>query len=118
MNIARNMYKDSMLWPPGHSKYYYGQIPKVSDHIPRSLGTGMQTQLVMRIASAWHTATVRTTGRLWGRLSGHETGDKNISTERGMVHGTLKGLKERGVARLPLRGRDRAKGGPATRRSR
>ena len=68
--LLSHLFKDDpTCWPTGVTQYYLGWAPKLEQCVPARVFSPIErSRMVKRISTAIHTASIRLTGRIWGKL--------------------------------------------------
>ena len=68
--LLSHLFKDDpACWPTGVTHYYMGWAPKLEPGVPIGVYSPIErSRMMKRISAAVHTASIRLTGRIWGKL--------------------------------------------------
>lgn len=64
IRLSSNLFlDDAQTWPLHASRYYLGNVPRITSRSPQSLS---EQRLFARITGLWHTSCIRLAGHIWG----------------------------------------------------
>ena len=69
--VARCLFcDDADFWPQVHSMYYLGVLPSLAG-VCRSRNLRVSEKVLVRVAQAWHTHSIRLAAHIWAEFKRH-----------------------------------------------